>query len=156
MTIPELVDAVMEAGARIEGDRKNKRIVGTVSDEVLAEIKANREEFIDAWTQRQRDRYCKAPPDDLPMRDRGPRWHQGIYKRVERYVRHQTDEVVQWAFHRGDAYLRQGMNAEEATKASLRDVLHWQLAHHNKPEEVLEGISESVRDWEKQQKERKP
>jgi hypothetical protein len=152
LTADDLVQAVLDAGAQVKFSGRVPRLVGEVPAEVLQGIKDNREEFIDAWEKYERDRYCKIPPDNLPLRSQPPKWRRDVYRRVEGYVRRQTDGVVQWAFARGDEYLRKGWSSEDATRMALMDVLYWQLGRHKSPEFVLMTISECVKDWNEKMK----
>lgn len=142
MTPGELVEAVVKAGAEVHVRDARPRLVGTVSQEILDAIREQRDEFLEEWQRYERDRYTKCPPDTMPMRNVPPSWNDRTYARVERYVRHQGEPVGLWWFHRADAYMSAGMDATDATKSAIADVLYWQLGRFRKPEELLETLDQ--------------
>lgn len=144
MTPGELVEAVQASGATVEvfADGRAK-MIGELPPALLEQIKAAREEFIAAWRDEAWSRIGRVPSVPLVMRREPPRWKQADYVRVERYSRKQGDLVCQWVFHRAVAYQEAGMDAGEATRSALADLLHWQNPHWPKPEWQL-GVFEEV------------
>jgi hypothetical protein len=145
MTPEAIVSAVKAAGASVEFLPGGKaKILGVVPPDVMGEIRAQREEFLDAWRDMDRGRWCKCPPGDLVMRKDPPRWRQDVYRRVEAYVRRQGGEVCLWATLRATAYheAKEGWTAAAATASALADVLHWQMSHRPDPEGQLQTFEE--------------
>lgn len=139
MSPAELVKALLAGGGWVETRGGQSRLMGNIAEELKGELRAQREEFLEAWDAHQRDRYGKTPPLDQALLDQPPAWRADVYRRVEGYVRRQTDEVNQWVFARANAYQasRPDWGPEQITKAALRDVLYWQLGRFQKPEELL-------------------
>lgn len=144
MTPEELVRAVRAAGARVEalgGGRA--KIVGQVPQEVLAGIRAEREAFLEAWTDEIKGRYGSVPPADLVLRTEPPVWRSDVYCRVETYVRRQGEEVCLWATLRATAYQdAMGWSPLDCCAAAWSDVLHWQMERFKDPESQLAVFEE--------------
>jgi len=154
MTTEEIVAAVQASGARVEDLGQGRaKIVGKVPAEVLEAIRLNREAFLQAWTDEQRGRYGKTPPDCLLLRGEAPKWRPDVYRRVETWVRRQGEQVCLWATLRATAYWEAkqavGWKPEEATAAALADVLHWQMSHWEKPEWQLQVFEEAVQEFQR-------
>lgn len=141
-----LVNAVNASGASVRrlGDGKFS-LVGSVPDEVLAAIRANRDAFIEAYEEERRTRYLRPPPADLLMRGAPPNWRADTRKRVEEYALGQGGDIGRWVVLRGTAYREAypKWSITEAASAALADLLHWQFSdRHSQPEEVLRGFDE--------------
>lgn len=137
MSPMELVMAVQAAGATVRWSKDNPRLVGEVPDELMQEIKVQREAFLEAWEREYRDRYWRVPTRPIRLRSEPPDWSRKAYLRVERYVRHQNREVVLWTMHRAQEYAGNGFGEQAAMAAALADLLHWQMARHDDPVGIL-------------------
>jgi len=144
MTPMEIVVALVAGGAFVERRGDRVAIKGPHSAELVAAIRNDREAFLDAWDTYQTDRFCVAPPPDLPMRRESPVWRKEVAARVHRYVMRQEPLVPRWVIERGADYQNAfpKWNSSQCINAALSDVLHWQLARHKKPEDILEGFEE--------------
>lgn len=145
MSVLEIIDAMVQAGCTVRFLNDGKAsIVGSVPDSVLQHIRANREAFLEAWREYQWNRYCSPPPRSMPLRSDPPRWRDDVYRRVSSYVMRQPDPVSQWTFWRSNEYreARPDWTVDEACKAALSDVLHWQLERHADPVQLLDAMDE--------------
>lgn len=149
MTHAQIIEALVAAGATVKVVKGQARLVGEVPDEVLEAIRADRDGFLESWQSHERDRWDKCPPLTQPLRSSPPYWRDEVYRRVERYVRHQSDAVTRWAFDRGCQYRELGWSVEDACKASFMDVLAWQLARFADPVTLLQDLDDVVRDWKR-------
>lgn len=148
MTPAELAAAVDAAGATIRIERGQPRLVGEVPAEVLAGIRANREEFLEAWEQEYKDRWGRSPRAEIPLRRAVPNWRSRTYSRLERYCRQQPAPVIRWLLSQGERYMRiRGFPEAGAAKCAIADLIDWQLARHEDPVFLLETLEESARDF---------
>lgn len=147
MTTEAIIEALVGAGCTVRFLSDGKAtLIGSVPDGVVEHIRADREAFLEAWREYQSNRYLRCPPQTLPLRREPPKWRPEVYRRVESYVRRQSDDVVQWGFMRGNQYReeRPDWSVEQCCKAALSDVLHWQLERHTDPIELLRTLDEVV------------
>lgn len=139
MSPRELVQAVQAAGGGVQKlDGGKAKLTGQIPAEVVAQIRENREAFLEAWDDELRGRWGRVPAEDTVMRSEPPRWRHDVYVRVERYVRRQGGDVCLWATLRATAYAEknQDWTSAEATAAALDDVLRWQMAARATPDPV--------------------
>lgn len=149
-TIDHLVESVRRAGASVRslGDGRFS-LLGSVPEDVLTEIRANRDEFLEAWEEDRRHRYLRCPPNDHPLRAKPPHWRADVRRRIDQYALRQGPEVGRWVLLRASAY--RDAHAEDwtdaqATNAAMDDLLHWQFAdRHPDPESVLATFDEVLR-----------
>jgi len=147
MTHAEIIESMKASGAtvrRLDGGKAS--IVGEVAPETVEAIKADREGFLLAWDRYERDRYCVAPPADIPLRRKPPGFRRDVTKRVHGYVMAQAGEVGRWVLLRGEQYKasRPDWTDAEAVNSACADVIHWQLGRHKAPEQVLVALEESL------------
>lgn len=144
----EIVRAVQSYGATVRFLGEGKyTLVGSVPNDVLAAVKARRDDFIRAWEEDRMHRYLRCPPNTLLLRPNPPSWRAAERKRVNAWVMRQGGEVARWALLRASAYkeAKPDWSAAAASDAALADVLHWQFAErHPKPEDVLAGCEEAM------------
>lgn len=147
--IQALVKAVNDCGASVRRLPDGKfTLLGSVPDGLLAEIRANRDAFVDAWDEERRTRYLRCPPSNLLLRSAPPAWRADVRRRVESYALGQGGDVGRWALLRGAAYQEANpkWKPADAAAAALSDLLHWQFSdRHFKPEEVLLTFDEVLR-----------
>jgi hypothetical protein len=144
--IQDLVAAVEAAGANVRHLSDGRfSLVGFVPDEVLADIRANRDAFLAAWEEERRNRYLRCPPAHLRMRAKPPHWRKDVYRRVEAYAMRQTSEIARWVLLRGAEYheAHTDWTERDGGAAALADLLHWQFAdRHKEPTDVLTAFDE--------------
>lgn len=145
MTAIDLVQAVVAAGATVQVKGGVPSLKGEVPSEVLAGIRTDREAFLEAWEDYRRSRYCVPPPPSLPLRREPPRWRADVWKRVDGYVRRQTDEVCRWLGARLVQYTDAGMNPREAAQSACMDVLAWQMERHRDPVAAVTAFDEDLK-----------
>lgn len=147
--IAKLLQAVQACGASVRRLADGKfTLVGTVPDEVLAAIRANRDAFVDAWDDERRTRYLRCPPSNLLLRSAPPTWRADVRRRVESYALGQGGDVGRWVLLRGAAYQEANpkWKPADAATSALADLLTWQFSdRHPKPEEVLMVFDEVLR-----------
>lgn len=141
MTLAKIIAAVEASGAsiRILPDGR-ATLVGSVPEEVLAAIRADREAFLEAWDADRRDRYLRCPPPNLLLRSSPPEWRREVRRRVEEFALGQGSEVARWALLRATDYreAKPTWSESEAAAAALIDLLQWQWgSRHEQPELVL-------------------
>jgi len=151
MSIAELVAAVAQAGGRLAWDDGKPRLVGAFSDDLIREIRANRDAFLEAWDayedELRRGRgWGVVPTGEIPLRQKPPEWRPVDYRRVERWVRRQPDDVVKWAWARSqlyrEAFPRWADNSTLA--AAFLDLWEWQMgAGRGDPAVVVRGLEEA-------------
>lgn len=147
--IANLVAAVQVCGGSVRrlGDGKVS-LVGSVTDDVLAAVRANKEAFLEAWEEDRRTRYLRTPPESLLLRTKPTNWRVETRKRVESYALAQGGEIARWVLLRAAAYrqVNPAWREADAASAALCDLLHWQFSdRHDAPEQILHTIDEVLR-----------
>jgi len=137
--VNDLVKRLVAGGGWVEMRNGKPFFMGTISDDLKSEIRADRDGFLDAWDRYSKDRYNVAPPEDIELSESPPGWRSSDYSRVDGYVRRQVDEVNQWVLRRFDRYRAAytAWDITQCTQSALRDLLYWQLGRYQKPEELL-------------------
>lgn len=151
MTHADIITQMQATGARVKRLEDGKlSIVGEVSPEAIEAIKADRDGFIDAWDQWEKDRYLSAPPVNLPLRKRPPDFRRDVSRRIQAYVLNQNGEVGRWVILRASQYKasRPGWTDGECTNAACSDVIHWQLSRHPTPENVVLDLGDSLKGFD--------
>lgn len=147
--IHALVEAVNACGASVRRLPDGKfTLVGSVPDDLLAEIRANRDAFVDAWDDERRTRYLRCPPSNLLLRSAPPTWRADVRRRVESYALGQGGDVGRWVLLRGAAYQEANpkWKPADAAVSALADLMTWQFSdRHPQPEEVLRTFDEVLR-----------
>jgi len=140
----DLIAAVVASGSTVLFNQGSVRVVGDVPPDVMEKIRNNREAFLEAWAQYERDRFCKCPPENLPFRQSLPELRPGVQARVRCYCWMQPG-VSEWAMTRAKVYQeKRDWTPGRCTLAACLDVLYWQLGHHKEPEVVIEGLAEAL------------
>lgn len=140
----ELVEAVQAAGGLVEVFPDGRaKITGSVPAELVEEIKAGREAFLEAWEGERRGRYLRVPPPWLPLRREPIAWRLEVRRRVKRFAEKQGEAVCAWVNDRAEVYAeRMGWEDRAPLNAALADLLHWQYSHWPEPERQLAILGE--------------
>lgn len=133
MTTREACIALDRAGGRVVWADGKPEIVGkAIPKNIIEVIRADKDAFLDDWASYWQHRFDVVPPSDLRMRVVPPAWRNDVYRRIERYVRTQSDPVTRWVFDRACAYTDKGMPNEPALKSAMLDLLMWQVGNRFK------------------------
>lgn len=153
-TPQQVVDALVHLGAEIrELGAGRATVVGDVPADLIEDLRAQREEVIDAWRAMRCDRWLKAPPETLPLR-RAPvtlgARDRGV---VQKYVLGQPGEVSRWALLRAEQYRSTCPKWSDSAcaTAACMDVLAWQMHRHPDPVSVVTGLHEAAEEFLKTQ-----
>jgi hypothetical protein len=147
MSPEQIVLAVVDAGGFVQAMPDGRvSLKGEVPSEVLAAIKANREAFLEAWEDYQRNRWLRPPPTNLPLRAKPPHFNALTRKRVETYVMQQGGDVARWALLRATRYQaeKSGWTETQCASSACSDVIHWQLERHPAPVNVIMDLHEAA------------
>lgn len=142
-----LVEAVIAVGGSVKpvaGGRMS--LTGPVPEDLVAEIRGVREEFLDAWGRLRADRYLRQPPAAVPLRKSPPKFNASTRRRVERYALTQGESVAAWVRERAQEYreARSSWSQGECLAAAGDDLLRWQMERHSDPVAVLLAFDESM------------
>lgn len=154
MNAGELIDALHRAGATLVIESGKARVRGArIPDELMAELKAQREGVLAEWQRRQGadlDRYGTLPLETVPLFGRDARATPDMRSAVIGYVMRQPRTIHAWVMHRLNDYKALGLPVEDQDWRACVDVLAWQRnTDGQRALEWLEGIEACVTDLQK-------
>lgn len=126
----DIIDALHHAGATLVLEDGKTRVRGSrVPDELLAQLKANKDAVIEEWSRRQevsRDRYAEVPSAGAPMAAHDEFLEPHMREAVLAYVFRQPRPVHAWIAGRTAEYHAHGVPLGDDEVAACVDALAWQ------------------------------
>lgn len=151
MSREELVQEVVRAGGRVRWSKGAAKIVARLPDEVVLEIKAQRDGFLAAWDRHEAgERAARgwgvAPVREPSLMTKPPAWNAAGYRRMDAWARRQPGEVQLWVIQRAGVYAKAKPDWPERAwmMAAIDDLWGAQMGrNHEKPEQVVAGCEEA-------------
>lgn len=148
MNAAELLDKLNRAGATLEIVDGKPRVRGTkVPDDLMAELKANRDAVLAEFERRQsedRDRFCRVPAEDVGMFGRDLDLPEDMRRIIESYAFRQGRPAQAWVMKRAEEYFKLGVPAEDCDWRACVDLIAWQRHSHARGAvEFVAGINEA-------------
>jgi hypothetical protein len=157
LPVADLVQRMVDAGGRLLGLPGSRKLVGNLPAPLRAALLARGKEVAAEWDRQEaarRNRYLKAPDEDLPLHERS-RLNDRHRALLTDYVANQLNLTLatgdhalrHWFATRVIVYVKTGIEVPSAEMRAALDLVCWQ--RRAEPPQVwpfLEGLEESRRE----------